>query len=58
MKRLAAADASYSTWTVNGLGAALAPFGVIQRKTIDGTMHVDRSEIRRALEERDGAEES
>lgn len=45
----------YAEWTQNRLSAALAPHAVIPRKTVDGTMHVDHTEVRAALDARDAA---
>jgi S-DNA-T family DNA segregation ATPase FtsK/SpoIIIE len=46
---------AYRGWTQNKLSAELAPFAVIPRKTIDGTMHVDHDEVRAAIAAREAS---
>ncbi|MFL6116306.1 MAG: cell division protein FtsK [Catenulispora sp.] len=62
ISRLAESHPSlYEGWSQQRLGEELKPFGVIPRKTKDGTMHVDRRQVDAALADRaettgDGAE--
>jgi S-DNA-T family DNA segregation ATPase FtsK/SpoIIIE len=53
ISRLADAHPSeYEGWSQQRLGEELKPFGVIPRKTKDGTMHVDRRQVDAALADR------
>lgn len=51
LHRLAALDPAYATWSQRQLSQALAPAGVVARKTRDGSMHLDRRDVLAALDE-------
>lgn len=48
----------YAGWSQQRLGEELKPHGVTPRKTVDGTMHVDRKQVDAALADRDDAEDN
>jgi len=53
VSRLADAHPSeYEGWSQQRLGEELKPYGVIPRKTKDGTMHVDRRQVDAAMADR------